>query len=84
MARNASGTTPLSDRFSLDAVIIGLSGDLEALRAGRISVEDARVRAEIAKQIMNGVRLVVNAQKFIEQRIEKDASLPQPEANPHD
>lgn len=82
MARNASGATPLSDRFSLDAVIIGLSGDLEALRAGLISVEDARVRAEMAKQIMNGVRLVVNAQKFIEQRIEKDVSLPQPETAP--
>lgn len=69
MAKVASGATPLSDRFSLDAVIHGLAGDLEALRAGTISVEDARVRAEMAKQIMNGVRLVVNAQKFLEQRI---------------
>jgi len=64
----AGSATPLSDRFDLDTVIRGLAGDLEALRAGRISVEDARVRAELAKQIMNGVRLVVNAQKFLEER----------------
>lgn len=61
-------STPISDRFSLDEIISGLAGDLASLRAGRISVEDARTRAEIAKQIMNGVRLVVNAQKYLEQR----------------
>lgn len=69
MGKGAAAATPISDRFSLDAVILGLASDLESLRAGRISVEDARVRAEMAKQIMNGVRLVVNAQKFLEQRI---------------
>lgn len=61
--------TPLSDRLGLEGVIIGLVSDLDALRAGLISVEDARVRAEMSKQILNGVRLVVNAQKFLEQRM---------------
>lgn len=72
MARD-SGAAPLTERFSLDAVINGLAGDLAALRAGRISIEDARVRADLAKQIFNGVRLVVNAQKYLEMR------LPSPE-----
>jgi hypothetical protein len=38
------------------------------LRQGKISVEDARVRAELAKQVMNGLRLVINAQKYLEAR----------------
>jgi hypothetical protein len=58
-------TSPLAERFSLDEVVNGLADDLRALRAGRISVEDARVRAELAKQIMNGVRLVINASKYL-------------------
>lgn len=57
----------MSARFSLEAMINGLAGDLKDLRAGKISVEDARVRAELAKQFLNGVRLVVSAQKFIAQ-----------------
>jgi hypothetical protein len=57
--------TPLSERFSVEAMIGGLADDLAALRGGQISVEDARVRAELAKQFLNGVRLVVNAQKFL-------------------
>jgi len=56
---------PLSDHFSIDAIIGGLASDLSNLRAGTISVEDARVRAELAKQIFNGVRMVINAQKFL-------------------
>jgi len=70
-----SDASPLNERFSLDSVINGLAGDLTALRAGKISVEDARVRAELAKQILNGVRTVVNAQKFLEGR-----ALPLPPA----
>lgn len=60
-----SSSTPLADRFQLEMVILGLAGDLESLRQGAISVDDARARAELAKQIMNGVRMVINAQKFL-------------------
>lgn len=60
---------PLSDRFNLESVVLGLVSDLAELRGGRISVEDARARAELAKQVMNGVRMVINAQKFLELRM---------------
>lgn len=63
-----SEASPLGERFNLDSVIAGLASDLDLLRAGKISVDDARVRGELAKQIMNGVRLVVNAQKYLEGR----------------
>ena len=58
----------LSERFSLDGLIMGIINDLDDLRSGKISVKDAQARAELAKQAMNGVRLVINAQKFIEKQ----------------
>lgn len=60
--------SPLTERFSLDGIIAGLAADMEALRSGRMSVDAARAQAELAKQYFNGIRLVVNAQRFIEQR----------------
>ena len=53
-------TAPIADKFSLDDVIHGLASDLVALREGKISSRDAKVRADMAKQIFNGVRLVVS------------------------
>lgn len=73
MART-DDVSPLSDRYSLDDVIAGIARDLADLRAGKISVEDARVRADLSKQFMNGVRLVINAQKFLDARM-----IPAPE-----
>lgn len=61
-----SDAAPMGERFSLDAVIDGLAGDLVALRSGGISLDDARIRAELAKQIFNGVRLVINGRKMLE------------------
>lgn len=58
--------SPLDETFDLESVIKGLAFDLTELRAGRISVEDAKARAELGKQIMNGVRLVINARKSLE------------------
>lgn len=54
---------PVSDRLGLSEVIVGLAGDLQALREGRISVNDAVARATLAKQIFNGVRLYLNGMK---------------------
>lgn len=68
MADMESGTEPLNQRFDLDSVIAGLASDLEAVRAGRMSIEAARAQADLAKQIFNGVRLVVNAQRMLEGR----------------
>lgn len=65
-ARQAA--SPLGERFNLETVIQGIADDIASLRAGTISVDDARVRGELAKQFMNGVRLVINAQKYLEER----------------
>lgn len=64
MARGDS--SPLGERFALDAVIDGLAGDLVALRSGQISVPDALARAELAKQIFNGLRLVISGRRMLE------------------
>ncbi len=63
-----SETSPMNERFALDEVILGLASDLKELRARRITISDAQARAELAKQIFNGVRLAINAQKMISDR----------------
>ncbi len=68
MAEVASTEGVLSERFNIDELILGIINDLDGLRNGRISVRDAMARAELAKQAMNGVRLVITAQKFLEQQ----------------
>lgn len=60
---------PLDQRFSLETIIAGLAADLEAVRAGKMTVDAAKAQAELAKQIFNGVRLVVTAQKVLEGRL---------------
>lgn len=74
-----SETSPLGERFSLEEIIAGLASDLVAVRNGTMTVDAARANAEIAKQLFNGVRLVVNAQKYLEQR-----ALPVRPAHPND
>lgn len=66
MVSARDNTSPIGDKFSLDSVIDGLAKDLAALRAGQISLDDARIRAEMAKQIFNGVRLVINGRRMLE------------------
>ncbi|GLV21955.1 hypothetical protein TomMM35A_18080 [Sphingobium sp. TomMM35A] len=58
--------TELGDRYSLDMIVKGIADDLVALRAGQISIKDAQARALLAKQYMNGVRLVINARRSLE------------------
>lgn len=64
-----SEESPLNERFSLETIIAGLAADLEAVRAGKMTVDAAKAQAELAKQIFNGVRLVVTAQKVLEGRL---------------
>jgi len=66
MAEAASASGSLSQRLDIDALILGVVKDLDDLRNGKISVREAMARAELAKQAMNGVRLVITAQKFLE------------------
>jgi len=63
----ATKVEPVADRFSMDDVINGIAADIAELRSGAITVENARVRAELAKQYLAGVRLVVQAQKYLQE-----------------
>lgn len=45
-----------------------LIADLDRLRTGEISVQQARAAAELARQIIRAMHLVVTAQKLIETR----------------
>lgn len=63
-----SEASPLNEKFNLEDIISGLASDLVSVRSGRMSVEAARVNAELAKQVFNGIRLVVTAQKYIQDR----------------
>lgn len=56
---------PLSERFNLSTFTNDLIGDLKALRAGKISVRDARARAELARQVLRAVHYVVTAERYL-------------------
>jgi hypothetical protein len=56
---------PLTERFNLVDFTDSLIADLQALRAGQISIRDAMARAEIAKQVLRSVGFVVSAQKYL-------------------
>jgi hypothetical protein len=58
-------SSPEADGLGLKGVILGLAADIEDLRAGKISPHDALARAAVAKQLFNGVRLYVQASRFI-------------------
>lgn len=45
-----------------------LIDDLDNLRVGKISVHQARASAELARQILRSMSLIVTAQKLIESR----------------
>lgn len=62
---DASEMTTLAERFSLDDIITGLAADLAALRAGTISTRDAKVRADLAHEILRGIDLTVKARKLL-------------------
>lgn len=51
--------------------------DLEGLRSGKISVQQARAAAELARQVIRSMHLIVTAQKLIESR-----ALPVPSPTP--
>jgi CHASE3 domain sensor protein len=61
-------STPVSDSLGLHSVVTGLADDLAKLRKGDISPADAHARAALAKQIMNGARLYLQAMQTLERR----------------
>lgn len=58
-------SAPVSEQLGLGNVIAGLVSDLDELRAGKISVNDAVARSMLAKQIFNGVRIYLNGTKLL-------------------
>ncbi len=76
MAARDYEIAPATDRFSLDSIIAGLAGDLDALRKGQISVNDAIARSMLAKQIFNGVRLHLNATKLLSDQAKPVEPIP--------
>lgn len=65
MAARDYTSAPISDQLGLPNIISGLCTDLDQLRKGEISVNDAVARSMLAKQIFNGVRLYMNGTKML-------------------
>ena len=65
MAARDYTSAPIADQLGISAIISGLCGDLDQLRKGQISVNDAMARSMLAKQIFNGVRLYMNGTKLL-------------------
>jgi len=65
MAARDYTSAPISDQLGIPSIIAGLCADLDQLRKGEISVNDAMARSMLAKQIFNGVRLYMNGTKLL-------------------
>ena len=61
MAERDYASQPVADALGLRAVIDGLASDLQDLRAGTLTPQQAMAHAAIAKQLFNGVRLYLAA-----------------------
>lgn len=57
---------PQPNEVPLNEVTLGLIGDLESLRKGDITNADARVRAQLAREILRAVHLNLEGQKLIQ------------------
>lgn len=56
---------PLDGLISYKDFIAGLVGDLTALRAGELTVAQARARSDLAKQIVRAVAVGLDAQRLL-------------------
>jgi hypothetical protein len=65
MAARDYESAPATETLGLVEIIRGLANDLDALRAGQITVPDAMARSMLAKQIFNGVRIYMNGTKML-------------------
>lgn len=55
----------LSETFNLPGVVSGLLTDLEGLRAGRVSVKQARAAAELGRVAIMGMKVMLQAQRLL-------------------
>lgn len=67
-AQDQEAGGPAAQMFNLVGFTNSLIKDLEDLRAGMISPENARARALLAKHVLRSVHYVVTAQKYIERQ----------------
>lgn len=79
MARDYQ-SAPVSSGLGLEKIIGGLVSDLDELRSGKISVNDAMARSMLAKQIFNGVRIYLNGTKLLAESAKPVAALEAQEA----
>lgn len=63
--QNNIESAPLTEKFNLINFTDSLICDLTLLRAGKITTKDAMARAELAKQVLRSIGLVVQAQKYL-------------------
>lgn len=66
---------PLMERLDITGLTLGIVNDLNQLRAGKISVADARARAELAKQALRAVGYVIQAQRFLSEQARELAAI---------
>lgn len=84
MAARDYDSAPVTGQLSLDKVINGLVGDLEQLRAGQISINDAMARSMLAKQIFNGVRIYLSGANMLAQSAREVRAIEPAEAGSED
>lgn len=65
MAKRDYDSAPVAETLGLERIILGLVSDLDDLRGGKISPNDAIARSMLAKQIFNGVRLYLTGRNYI-------------------
>lgn len=59
-------STPVADSLGLRQVLLGLASDIEAVRHGTMSPQQALAHAAVAKQLFNGCRLYLQALRDLE------------------
>ena len=64
-------TSPVADSLGLREVILGLAADLQALRDKDITPNEGLARAAVAKQVFNGVRLYLQASRYLDGQLPK-------------
>jgi len=55
----------LGDEFDIRQFTVDLIGDLKNLRRGKISNDDARARAQLAREVLRSVECVLAGEKYL-------------------
>lgn len=74
---------PVAESLGLIKIIQGLAGDIDALRSGKITVQDAIARSLLAKQIFNGVRIYLNGTKLLSEQAHNCQTIAAPNREEH-